>query len=154
TRAFDPGRVHVTYHLGGDGGLEDTRPAFALLRMLEKGGIPIHLGYSSWSVDTLLAAAEWIRPAAPLWALGVCLRTFHANTLDQLFDRAHVAALDTNQVQSSIRLSVAALRSTLQRVERAPEDLSGAAQLPFLTELLSRLAPRADDPQLDTLLAT
>jgi len=143
---FDPGRTTVTYLLGPAVSLDQLIPAFALLRMLELGGLPMRAGFVTVLSEEVVRAADWIETVAPLASLCVRLRAGRIESMRQKLTRARVAILSAEQVGLLLSLSVQGAERTLreyQSGQRAHAE-AGTPQLALFAEVLSRLAFRAD----------
>ena len=154
-KEFDPGRVTVTHHFPSGFPISVFRPAFAFLRMLEEGALPIRCG----AVIMIDAAnsAKWIAPFAPLWSLSSVIRTGKDKEIKEWFDRVHVASLTQEEVDHLNHLFTNSLIQAIRDLVGSPQQIGlprtsfSHRQVMLLPELLSRLCFRFSVEQLDEL---
>ena len=155
--AFDPGRQTTSVNVDGGFSIEPILPAFALLRMMEEGPLPPRVGNVNRFSETLLTAARWIEPYAPIWAFASVSRQAKKKEVLRLWDRAYVATLPHGTVD---RLFALLLNSLVQSIEHlvansdevSPQRPSFARrQVKMASELISRLSIRCSDEQREHL---
>jgi hypothetical protein len=143
--SFNPGKVTVSRHLTEGKGLtlNDIRPAFAFIRMFEEGGFqPIKHGVVTTSYNNEISSAvRWISPHAPLWGLGVLIRSGQTQRIEELFDRVFVATLQQEYVDA---LSSNLLNALSQKISDflANQNHHNQERFKILGEVLSRLCFR------------
>lgn len=145
---FDPGRSYVKYRFGPSVHIYELLPAFAMLRMLELGGIPPRVGMVSLNQEEVMRAAGWIEIGAPLWSLGVRLRTAQKESLEGFLSRAIVATLAPDRLSLLFALARQGLEREFREIASPSrrESLSNAAiRLGLFAEILSRLAFRISE---------
>jgi len=151
-KEFDPGRSSVRYHFKSNF-LDEALPAFALLRMLEIGAVPIRAGWVTISRDAVLGAAAWIETFAPLWSIGARLRAGQKESLESALSRPRVAALSNDERAFLFRLSGDGLRRSQREATRGPRvGHAGDAQTELFGEVLSRIAFRMEPGQRREIL--
>jgi len=144
TPNFDLGNYKTSYELGGPD-LDDFRPAFAYVRMKEKGGLPLRIERVSFARDNTTNAANWIRPIKPAWSWSLLARLAEEKSFRKVLTRKRVSGLSE---QDTRELFEKAYRG----VKTSAEDLGGNGdeaevardRLKGLIDFLSRLSVRRD----------
>ena len=141
---FDPGRVTLTFHTGGNL-LGKLLPAFAFLRAYEEGALPMRCGFVEMNASEIAMASTWIEPYAPLWALCSIIRSANGKAINANFSRVRVGGMTQESVNKYYILASRALQQAVNSVEAeqgpAPRRF-GYRLMPILLELLSRLSFR------------
>lgn len=154
-RQFDPGRWTTSILFSRDE-WDSVGAAFAFLRMLERGALPIRCGQTLIFPEPVTAAADtiWSAAAAPLLALSTRLRVGSSQDMDRTFDRSAIARLSDEQITFLLELTTTAIRQALQRMHSGEEGnpLQNASLITVCTEMLSRLAVCLSDDRIEELL--
>ena len=156
-KEFDPGRMTITHHIRSGWNISEFLPAFAFLRMLEAGAVPIKCGMFSMFSDAVVNSAKWVESFAPLWSLSSMIRTNKDKELKEWFDRIRVATLTQDEVDhlnhifsNSLTLAIQDLTGNPQQINLAETSFS-QRQVTLISEMLSRLCFRFSAGQLDRL---
>lgn len=120
--SFDPGYVNVTHHSSSSVGIYKFRPAFGFLRMFEEGALPMRVENVGTHSGTVVNAARWIAPFAPLWSLSSVVRTGNDNEVKSWFDRVAIATLTRDEVDNLYNLFTTSL-------SQAVRNLSGGSSV-------------------------
>jgi len=83
-RGFDPGKVTLSRHLGGDH-IGPYLPAFACIRHYEQVGIPMRLRFINIAGDALKNACRWIAPFIGFWSPALLIRAGNVDALALAF---------------------------------------------------------------------
>lgn len=154
--AFDPKRYSRGVKFTNNLEVSKYKQALELLVLFEEGGIPYHCGGLLIYTEEIKAAASQIYPIFPLWSIGAIVRTAKKDVVKEVFTRARVASLETNQVNHLVDLLAEGIKVTTRRLEGDLSSIHGVGQkerlLPVLSELLSRLCIRLDGEQLGSVL--
>lgn len=144
----------------------DVLPSFAFLRMFEEGAVPIKCGYFIISsTATVVNAAKWIAPHAPLWSFSSMVRAGSIGMVGfggkegiwELFDLVHIATLTQDEVVHFSQICTNSLRQSIRHLERSPQQTNlpemkfSKDQVQLQSEFLSRLCFRFSIEQLDQL---
>lgn len=155
--AFDPGRQNTNTSMPGGLNISPVLPAFALLRMTEEGALPSRVGMYDRFSETLLTAARWIEPHAPLWSFSAASRHAKEKELLRLWDRPYVAALPQEMVEHLFALLHNSLVQSIEHLIANPSEpgLGGwnfaRRQARISSELISRVSIRCSDAQREEL---
>jgi hypothetical protein len=155
--AFDPGRQNTNVDFPAGFSIGPILPAFALLRMMDEGALPPRVGSVNRFPETLLTAAQWIEPHAPLWSFTAMIRQAKQKEVYILWDRAYVATLPQEIVDRLFVLLINSLVQSIQHLVANPAEVSlqrlsfAQRQVKIASELLSRLSIRCSDDQLEQL---
>ena len=155
--AFDPGRQTTNTSMPGGLNTDPVLPAFALLRITEEGALPSRVGMYDRFSETLLTAARWIEPHAPLWSFSAASRHVKEKDLLRLWDRAYVATLPQETTDYLFGLLLNVLVQSIEHLIANPGEpgLGGwnfaRRQARISSELVSRISIRCSDAQRDEL---
>jgi len=156
-KGFDPGRVTVTHHIRSGWNFSEFLPAFAFLRMFEKGAVPIKCGMVNMFPDAVINSAKWVAPLAHRWSLSSMIRTGKGEELKEWFDRVRIATLTQDEVDHLNHLFINSLTQATRHLAGNPEQIGLAGtsfsqrQVTLISEMLSRLCFRFSAGQLDQL---
>lgn len=156
-RGFDTGSERVTVSFPSGLNVRPVLPAFAFLRMLEDGGLPLRCGTLDMFPATIKICSEWIEPYSPSRSLNTAVRGASIDDVYQRFDRTFVATLPMNRLYrlfdtffNSLVQSARRLLSNSQEVSLHRTSFS-QRQVRAMAELLSRLSIRSSHEQLARL---
>ena len=155
--AFDPGRQTTNTSMPGGLNIGPVLPAFALLRMAEESALPPRVGMVDRFSKTLLTAARWIEPHAPLWSFSAASRHVKEKEILRLWDRAYVATLPQETVDYLFGLLLNVLVKSIEHLITNPGEpgLGGwnfaHRQTRISSELISRVSIRCSDAQREEL---
>jgi hypothetical protein len=147
---FDPGRVTVSYHLGGDS-FTPLLPAFAYIRLFEKVGIPLRMPTVNIAGDALTNACRWIAPFANFLSFALLIRAGETKVFEdqQFLSRTRVAAMDESLVKRMYDWCFTVFAQQIKGLSSLVRpDPWSKTPIPILAEVLSRLAFRMDQDSL------
>jgi hypothetical protein len=137
--------------------LNPILPAFALLRLVDEGALLPRVGSVSRFPETLLTAANWIEPLAPLWSFTSMIRQANEKEIHFLWNRAYVATLHRDTVDRLFDLLLGSLEQSIQHLATNPGEVGrwtstfSERQVKLASELLSRLSIRSSEEQRERL---
>lgn len=155
---FDPGRVTNTLHFSSGQDFERYLPAFSFLRMYEEAGMPMSCGSITVYPDEIANASDSIERFAPLWSINTIIRSRKSDRIEERFNRAFIAALSHEQVETYRSLLLDSFQKSVQYLIENPSINQRATQsfqyhqVQTLSELLSRLCIRFSPLELEQLL--
>jgi hypothetical protein len=154
---FDPGKKTETYHLFPQSKGIDAFPAFAFVRIFEGAGLPINCGHVAMFHEELLNASKWIESYASPWAISLMIRTGKEKEVGEWFDRLRIATMTNDQIKSLFNILLNSLKQSLEFLDKIDkesvrEESYSILQVKITSELLSRLAFRFSQNQVDELL--
>ena len=154
---FDIGRVVRTHHFGKWD--EEALTAYNFLRFCEDAGIPFRMAGCTIATKSAAGTLPRIAEYSSYWALATLVRIDDAKAVDEIFDRASLARLDTRFVDSLVKRYGESLRSAVSDIETGNwghDGNFGTLLARILPEILSRLCCKcsraAQDKLLDLLL--
>ena len=140
---FDIGRmVHTSSWGQWD---QEALTAYSFLRYSEDAGIPYQIPGSALTKKTAAGTLARIAPYSSHWALATLLRIADHKMVDEIFDRASLAQLDTPHVDRLADRYLDALRSATPDIEKGHphNDRTFATLLAeVVPEILSRLCAK------------
>jgi hypothetical protein len=152
TRDFDPGRVTVSFHLGGDTNeIDPYLPGFACVRLFEQVGIPMRLHRLNIAGDMLRNGCRWVAPFTGFWSPSLLVRAGKVDDLKKgdFLGRPQVAAMEPTLARRAYSWCLQIFRREI--VFLTGPVAMGSAQadlIEVLSEALSRLTLGAEDGQL------
>ena len=153
-KEFDPDRITVTHYIRSGWKFSETLPAFAFLRMLEAGAVPMKCGAVSMFSVAVVNSAKWVESFTPLWSLSSMIRAGEGEELKKWFDRVHIATLTQDEVDRLNRIFIDSLTQARRHLDENPEQINFAGtgfsqrQVILISEMLSRLCFRLSTEQL------
>ncbi len=149
------GQVSYSHTIGAWTDYGSYLPAFALLRFHEDAALPYRCGTHEPYHESVMQAAQWIAPLAPVWSGEAIMRTGSRRLIERWFDRVRIAGLDAHAFE---RWYSAVLNSFEQAVKglqiaNRPDHPSEFHHLQAQGELLSRLTFRLSLTERDDLLS-
>ena len=153
TPTFDIGRVTRTSHLGSWN--NEALAAYNFLRFCEDAGIPFRI--PGYAIATKSAAGTLTHIAAhsSYWALVNLVRIGDAKAVDEIFDRASLAHMDTRSVDSLVESYLKSLRFAVPDIEtgnRHGDQNFGTLLAEVVPEILSRLCCKCSHATKDKLV--
>jgi hypothetical protein len=154
---FDPGHQTTNTNMPGGFSVDPILPAFVLLRTVEDGALPARVGSVNRFSETLLTAARWVEPHAPLWSFASMSRQAKEKEILRLWDRAYVVALPREVVDRLFGLLLNSLVQSIRHLADNPGEVGmwrwsfAQRQVKLASELLSRLSIRCSDEQREHL---
>ncbi|MFC1692153.1 SIR2 family protein [Candidatus Latescibacterota bacterium] len=156
-KEFDLKRTKVTHHFSSGYNFSAYLPAFAFLRMLEEGALPIKCGAVSMFLDSVLNSAKWIEPFAPRWSLCSMIRTGKEKEIKEWFNRVRIASLEQDEVDYWTQVLMNSILQAIKDLNNNPQQIGllvasfSQRQVIILSELLSRLCIRFTNEELNKL---
>jgi len=150
TWEFDPDTRTETIHLMIDN-FDPVIPAFSLIRLYEKVGIPMKLPGVSVLKNPLANSCEWIAPFIGYWSPAILIRTGELKKLTNydLMSRVGIATTPTATSERLHAWCFNTLRTELENLSNPIESQSSQESLLVVApELLSRLTFTVNEEEL------
>ena len=153
TPTFDIGWVTQTSHF--ESWNNEALTAYNFLRFCEDAGVPFRI--PGYAIATKSAAGTLTRIAAhsSYWALVNLVRIGDAKAVDEIFDRASLARMDTRSVDSLVERYLKSLRFAVLDIEtgnRRGDQNFGTLLAKVVPEILSRLCCKCSHATKDKLV--
>ena len=136
------GMVHTSSWGNWD---QEALTAYSFLRYSEDAGIPFQVPGCALTKKTAAGTLARIAPYSSHWAVATLLRIADQKMVDEIFDRASLARLDTIDVDGLADRYVEALRSATPEIEkvrlRGDQNFAGLLA-EVVPEILSRLSAK------------
>ena len=141
---FDIGRIVQTSHfIGWD---SEALTAYSFLRFCEDAGIPFRIPgrpiATAIATDSAAGTLTRIAGHSSYWALATVVRIGDVQVVDEIFDRASLAKLDTAVVDELVERYLEALRlaaADIEKVQSRGDHNFGRLLADVVPEILSRL---------------
>ena len=140
TPTFDIGRATLTYRLGYSG--KEELVAYNFLRFCEDSSIPIRIGRLSIATSSATGTLPRIARDSSYWALATLVRIGDTKAVEEVYDRASLARMDPQSVDSLIARYLDALRGAAPDIEsgtRSDNRNFGNRLASVVPDILSRL---------------
>ena len=137
---FDIGRIVQTSHFGAWD--SEALTAYSFLRFCEDAGIPFRMPGCAIAKKSAAGTLTRIATHSSYWALATVVRIGDARVVDEIFDRASLAKLDTAVVDELVERYLEALRLAapdIEKVQSRGDQNFGTLLAEVLPEILSRL---------------
>ena len=137
---FDIGRIVQTSHFGGWD--SEALTAYGFLRFCEDTGIPFRMPGRAIAKESAAGTLARIATHSSYWALATVVRIGDARVVDEIFDRASLAKLDTAVVDELGERYLEALSLAapdIEKVRRRGDHNFGTLLADVVPEILSRL---------------
>ena len=149
---FDIGRRVQTRHFGGQN--EEALTAYGFLRFCEDAGIPFRIPGCALATKSAAGTLSRIARYSSYWALVTLLRLDDAKAVDEIFDRASLARMDTETVDNLVDRYLKSLRAAVPDIEAGDwrNGNFGTLLAKVVPEILSRLCCKCSRGAKDELL--
>ena len=133
---------------------EEALTAYSFLRFCEDAGIPFRIPGFTLATKSADGTLSRIAKYSSYWALVTLLRMADTNAVDEMFDRASLARMDTEAVDGLVHRYLEALRAASPDIEAGDwrNGNLGTLLAQVVPEILSRLCCKCSRGARDELL--